>query len=154
MRSWHCQRQGFTLVEIMIVVAIIGLLAAIAIPSFVKARKRAQATTFISDLRVACDAFELYTMEKGTYPPDKTPGVIPPGMADYLAKTHWTEKTPIGGQWDWDNGQFGSKAGVSVYEPDRTVLEMQEIDKMIDDGNLGTGIFRQRAQGYIMIIEP
>ena len=153
MRTRPCRVKAFTLVEIMIVVAIIGLLAAITIPSFIKARKKTLNTIFINDLRVACDAFNLYAIEKGRYPPDVTPSVMPAGMAEYLAKTDWGKRTPIGGQWDWDYRQFGSKAGVSVYMPDRTSVEMEEIDLMVDDGNLGTGIFQSRSQGYIMIIE-
>src|SRR5207244_9052201 len=43
---------GFTLVEIMIVVAIIALLAAIAVPGFLRARKRSQATRILNDLRM------------------------------------------------------------------------------------------------------
>ena len=49
--SKNCKKSGFTLVEIMIVVAIIGLLAAIAIPSFVNARTRSQQNACINNLR-------------------------------------------------------------------------------------------------------
>jgi len=137
----------------MIVVAIISLLAMLAIPSFVKARRQAQLNQFINDLRVAVDAFMMYELEHGAYPPDRTPGVIPPGMADYLRGIDWTGTTPVGGQWDWDYGQFGHVSGVSVYLPDRTPTEMREIDRRLDDGNLSTGLFRSRSQGYIYIIE-
>jgi prepilin-type N-terminal cleavage/methylation domain-containing protein len=51
MRIQHSDRTAFTLVEIMIVVAIIGLLAAIAIPSFVRAREKAQQTICIANLK-------------------------------------------------------------------------------------------------------
>ena len=106
------------------------------------------------DLHVASDAFQMRAMELGGYPPDTTPGQMPTGMAPYLAKMAWFEKTSIGGQWDWDNGQFGCKAGVSVYMPDFTDEDMQDyVDKVIDDGNLGTGAFRKRSAGFISIIE-
>lgn len=55
--------KGFTLVEIMIVVAIIALLAALAVPSFLRARKRSQATRILDDLRILNDAVEQYAME-------------------------------------------------------------------------------------------
>ena len=55
----------FTLVEIMIVVAIIGLLAAIAIPSFIKARAESQSKGCINNLRIMDAAKEQCAMEKG-----------------------------------------------------------------------------------------
>ena len=55
-------KKGFTLVEIMIVVAIIGLLAAIAIPSFVKARSDARAKACVNNLRLIDAAKEQWAM--------------------------------------------------------------------------------------------
>ena len=56
-------RRGFTLVEIMIVVAIIALLAAIAVPNFLRARKRSQASKILEDLRQLDNATDEYAIE-------------------------------------------------------------------------------------------
>ena len=57
------RRAGFTLVEIMIVVAIIALLAAIAVPGFLRARKRSQASRILNDLRMIDAAVDQYAIE-------------------------------------------------------------------------------------------
>src|SRR3954467_449053 len=57
------RRGGFTLVEIMIVVAIIALLAAIAVPGFLRARKRSQASRILNDLRLIDRPAHQYPVE-------------------------------------------------------------------------------------------
>jgi prepilin-type N-terminal cleavage/methylation domain-containing protein len=57
------RKAGFTLVEIMIVVAIIGLLAAIAIPNFIKARATSQQNACINNLRQIDGAISLWALE-------------------------------------------------------------------------------------------
>ncbi len=71
---------GFTLVEIMIVIAIIGLLCAVAIPNYVKARANSQANACINNLRQIDGAMQEFAIENGkhvgdvvNYPTDLTP---------------------------------------------------------------------------------
>ena len=63
LRKLTAKRAGFTLVEIMIVVAIIALLAAIAVPGFLRARKRSQASKVLNDLRLISSAMDQYAIE-------------------------------------------------------------------------------------------
>ena len=76
----NLRKAGFTLVEIMIVIAIIGLLAGIAIPNYVKARATSQATSCINNLRQIDSAANQFALEQhkrtGQYiafPTDLTP---------------------------------------------------------------------------------
>jgi prepilin-type N-terminal cleavage/methylation domain-containing protein len=84
------RRGGFTLVEIMIVVAIIALLAAIAVPGFLRARKRAQASRILNDLRLIDSAVDQYAIET-----NKTTGatVAVSDWTNYLKKNTTLWKT-------------------------------------------------------------
>src|SRR4051795_7737079 len=75
----HSRRSGFTLVEIMIVVAIIALLASIAVPSFLRARKRSQATATLETMRMIDAAKDQWAIENG-----KAGAAVQPLEADLL----------------------------------------------------------------------
>ena len=60
----HNYEQGFSLVELMIVVTIISLLAGIAVPSYTRSRKRAQATHVLEDLRMIDYALDRWAIEQ------------------------------------------------------------------------------------------
>lgn len=145
---------AFTLVEIMIVVAILALLLAIAVPGFMRARAAAMNSRYGNDIRVVSTAFIQYSFDNRNYPPDVTPSVMPAGMDEYLQKVPWFKKDALGGQWDWDYQQFGIKAGVSTFQPTASVTQLQSYDAMFDDGDLETGNFHRRSSGYISVIEP
>jgi len=155
-REFMRRNAGFTLVEIMIVVAIIALLAVIALPSFLRARQQAQNAKFMNALRVATNAIETYAAEHNSYPADSNRGVVPNGMATYLDQTlNWTGPTPIGGEWDWDFGVFGVTAAVSVVNPSITRAQLIEIDQRFDDGDLTKGYFQDLGTNrYGAVVEP
>jgi prepilin-type N-terminal cleavage/methylation domain-containing protein len=145
--------RGFTLTELMIAVCILGLVSAIAIPQFVRAKVRGTNAAFVANVKQAASAFDLYAWEKRGYPGNSSPGVPPPGMDDYLLHLHWSAKTPVGGQWNWDKNRFGYKAGIGVYQPTAPETQFEIIDEMIDDGDLSTGYFRSRPDGYVFILD-
>ena len=99
------KRGGFTLVEIMIVVAIIALLAAIAVPGFLRARKRSQASRIINDLRLIDSAVDQYAIET-----NKKSG-------DLVKVTDWTNYL---------------KKGTNLYTTGKDILGADYGDQTVD----------------------
>jgi prepilin-type N-terminal cleavage/methylation domain-containing protein len=99
------KRAGFTLVEIMIVVAIIALLAAIAVPGFLRARKRSQASKILNDLRMIDSAVDQYAIETS-----KVTGFT-------VAVADWTNYVKKNAQL-YNSGQdmFGDDYGVQTVD--------------------------------------
>jgi len=127
---------GFTLVEIMVVVTIIGLLAALGVPAFLRAQKKSQAATLTNDFRQFDSAFQRYLTENGTAPPAAAVGVVPTGMAGYLPDAY-TKASPLGGGYQWS----GPSANIVLTGSNADDTLMLIVDTALDDGNLTTGNF-------------
>ena len=108
-------RAAFTLVEIMIVVAIIGLLAAIALPNFMKARANAQKNICINNLRQIDGAKAQWALEN-----KKTSGAAIDNAAVDTYLKAGTPSCPIGGAYTYNvvdsspTCSFGATAGHTI----------------------------------------
>jgi prepilin-type N-terminal cleavage/methylation domain-containing protein len=99
------RRGGFTLVEIMIVVAIIALLAAIAVPGFLRARKRSQASRILNDLRMIDAAVDQYAIET-----NRSTNFV-------VAVTDWTNYLKKGSMlWNSGKSLLGSAYGAQTVD--------------------------------------
>lgn len=144
--------RGFTLIEILMVIAIIGILATIAVPMYRDYHLRAKAVSLVTEVKTAAQAFRTFKMENNTYPADTAAGVTPPEALSFIGEFFSTTPS-IGGQWNWEYQQSGVTAGISVSGHSLSGEELLKVDKLIDNNNLSTGDFRQTGGGYLYVIE-
>lgn len=141
MRSSMHHRAGFTLVELMIVIIILGILAAIAIPGFANASGEAGVASTATDIRSFERATHMYALDrKGDLPLSNSE--YQAGIATYLAPGA-TDGTPgIGGNWGFHVWDSTEHAAIGVWGTPTPELRV-EVDARIDDGVLDSGLCRQ-----------
>lgn len=144
----HPAYRAFTLVEILVVVVIIAVLAAIVLPQFAAATDEARYNAFITSLDSHTEAMIHYAAVEGGFPPDGNSGSLPVVLEPYINKSKFESPTDLGGAWDIEYNDLGitSAVGVHFNDGDNPGDEvMERVDGIIDDGDLSTGGFRKLA---------
>ena len=164
-------KPAFTIVELLIVIVVIGILAAITIVAYNGIQTRSQAASIVSDLRATEKALNAYKIATGasTWWIDSDAALAgvsnsPIGsiitsqtvFRDFLQKPPTTVGLGGGAVWFYDNdddtytgcGLATSGVNLALLGPTNTNL-MQTIDTMMDDGNLSCGKIRN-AGGYFL----
>lgn len=142
---------GFTLVEIMIVVVIIGILIAIAIPGFKNVKEASLSARLAKDYQVFAEAINRYDLANGQFPAPNNIGEIPTDLRGSINESAWIE-TGVGGSWMLLHNSFGTVATVALIGSNMGDIQMTQVDFILDDGDLGNGNFRKFGTGRYALI--
>lgn len=127
------RRGGFTLVELLVVAAIVGILAGLAIPNLRTVLLRARATELVGDMDVVRTASLQYNGDNHTWPTESAAGAIPTGLTEYLPTNYTFVRN--GYQLDYENWSLpGGLPG------DPTTHKLIGVSVVVTDETLGNAL--------------
>jgi prepilin-type N-terminal cleavage/methylation domain-containing protein len=130
-------RKGFSFIELLVTMLIIGLLASIAIPKYHDMKRRATAASIIGDVHaIRIAAFSHYT-ENGVFPTDAGSGQLPPELVDNLPSGFTFDRPDY--DFDWDVWAQGSESLVGI-----TVN--------VTDTRLAAQLVKSAGPGYLAVV--
>jgi len=148
-------QSGFSILELAIVVSIISIMAAMAVPTFQNILNQARLNNLANDLRVHSYAINNHAMQVGRYPDShQTKGSYIMGMEDILSP-RWVDRSPVGGYFTWVYNQPNSsqpeEGFLQVVAGSQSPFnisheEIIKLDRKIDDGDA--------ADGRLQVIPP
>ena len=108
----------------------------------------------ISEFKTIETAILAYYQDNNVYPLDRNPGILPPGLEEFLSESFFTSETPVGGVYDYEGPPAWPVAGVSIRNAyDNDAEEWNTLDAMLDDGNTNTGKFRFTNGWYVYVVD-
>ncbi len=153
-RKINKKLSGYSLVEIMVVVAIIGLLATLGIVAYKHYRTRAYATLIGADMRLFRDALEQCVLDTRSFSVGAPAGQLSSIFAPYVRDAKFEATTAIGGHWVVDAQVDGVKLAVGITGFTTSTAPIELADRLYDDGNIATGRMRMLSgTKYSYVIE-
>jgi type II secretory pathway pseudopilin PulG len=149
-------RSAFTLVEIIVIVIVIGILAAIAAPKFVGAQVDTELASTAEDLRAIEYAVSMYYAKHGSYPRDVNRSQAVSVLGEFFKTENPFQKiAPIGGVYDYEGPPNWSPVQISIRSERRgshSQERAQQLDEYMDNGDLSTGSVRRKGSRTYYII--
>lgn len=141
---------GFTLPEMLLGLLVLVLAAVLVFTVLGRARQNRNSERFIADLQAFATVFQTHQRQHGAWPPSTHgEGGLPPGMANALEETNWSDGSPFGGSYGWDSrGAVVLTAFAPAFPLELTRADLLAIDRRLDDGDLATGRLRTGFNGW------
>ena len=142
-------RRAFTLIELLIVVAIIAILAAIAVPNFLEAQVRSKVSRVKADMRTMATALESYCIDNNQYPPCEKPSALGTDPKLYL----WRLTTPIAFLSSFPTdpfdtmGTFGGQGSLGQFTAPRTTYIYYRFIKNYDYTSAQSSVTKLMKKG-------
>ena len=137
---------AFSLIEVIVVVIVLGILAAVVVPKFVSAQGETAVAATAEDLKALETALGMYKATEGAWPSEVAQTLTPPGVQTYFkGPVPLAKPCPIGGVYDYDAPSGGSPAMISIRAVAGNTFTAQaaaDLDTHFDDGNALTGAVR------------
>ncbi len=135
----HPRQTGFTIIELITIVLILGILAGVAMPRVMRWYDEAAIGATVSHLKTIALAAETLHNNTGAWPSDASAGAMPAELSDYLRPDLFAIACPVGGVYEWDTNVDSVTARVKIVDEVNKRTGWLRIDTLIDDGVLATG---------------
>ncbi len=151
-------RSAFTLVEVLVVVIVLGILAAMVVPKVVTAEEESAVAATAADIKTIESALQMYYASNNAYPRDVNRTQYPRELIPYFKNGNPFEKlAPLGGKYDYEGPPNWNPVQISMRTEStrvgHTEADAIALDEYMDDGNLRTGVIRRDGNRTFYIVD-